>query len=166
MSYAGTMKTSARDEFEAWAGTYDRSLLNRFMFQPSYRMFLEELYAWRKDIDEPFDLLDIGCGYGYFLAACREKGYEVQGLDISDWAVRYATEKLRLPVAVGDLGNHALFQKEFDVITMWHFLEHTPDPHGALRSAKAWLKKDGLLVVEVPNYQGTDAQKRWQDWEG
>jgi 2-polyprenyl-3-methyl-5-hydroxy-6-metoxy-1,4-benzoquinol methylase len=111
-------------------------------------------------------LLDIGCGYGYFLAACREKGYDVQGLDISDWAVRYATDKLLLPVAVGDPGDHALFQKEFDVITMWHFLEHTPDPHGALRSAKAWLKKDGLLVAEVPNYEGTDARKRWHNWEG
>ena len=111
-------------------------------------------------------LLDIGCGYGYFLAACRERGYQVQGLDISDWAARYATEKLHLSVAVGDLGDHALLQQDFDVITMWHFLEHTPDPHGALRTAKTWLKKDGILVVEVPNYEGTDAQKRWQNWEG
>jgi 2-polyprenyl-3-methyl-5-hydroxy-6-metoxy-1,4-benzoquinol methylase len=111
-------------------------------------------------------LLDMGCGYGYFLAACREKGYEVEGLDISEWAVRYATEELGLSVALGGLGGNALFQEKFDIITMWHFLEHTPDPHAALRSAKGWLKKDGILVVEVPNYQGTDAQKRWQDWEG
>lgn len=111
-------------------------------------------------------LLDIGCGYGYFLAACRERGYQVQGIDVSEWAVKYATEKLHLPVVAGDLRDHALFQREFDVITMWHFLEHIPDPHSALNAAKKWLKRNGVLVVEVPNYEGTDAQKRWQDWEG
>jgi len=58
------MKTRARDEFEAWASTYDRSFLNRFLFMPSYRIFLEELWAWRSQLSEPFDLLDVGCGTG------------------------------------------------------------------------------------------------------
>jgi hypothetical protein len=42
---------------------------------------------------------------------------------------------------------------------MWHSLEHAPDPHTAIQNAKFWLKSDGILVVDVLNYEGTDAQE-------
>jgi 2-polyprenyl-3-methyl-5-hydroxy-6-metoxy-1,4-benzoquinol methylase len=54
----------------------------------------------------------------------------------------------------------------FDVITMWHFLEHVPDLHLVLRKAKKWLKNDGILVIDVPNCDSTDAQHDWEDWVG
>lgn len=112
-------------------------------------------------------LLDIGCGYGYFLDACRRQGYQVQGLDVSEWAAQYATEKLGLSIAVGKVGEVALPSESFDVVTMWHSLEHTQDPRAVLKTVKSWLKPDGILVVDVPNYKGTDAQKmghQWEDW--
>ncbi len=111
-------------------------------------------------------VLDIGCGFGYFLAACRECGYEVQGLDISAWASEYASEKLGIPVKTGDLKEVDLRPGTFDVITMWHFLEHNPDPLKALLIAGDWLKDKGILVVDVPNHEGTDAQRTWRDWIG
>ena len=111
-------------------------------------------------------LLDIGCGNGYFLALCRSKGYEVQGIDISEWAAKYATETLGLPVRVGQIDDVDLPQGYFDVITMWHSLEHTLNPHHAIEKAKGWLKRDGILVVEVPNYEGRDARSYWEDWIG
>lgn len=111
-------------------------------------------------------ILDVGCGNGYFLAACREKGYDVQGLDVSNLAVRYNTETLGISTILGDLENVELPAKCFDIITMWHFLEHAPDPRTAIEKAKSWLKADGILVVDVPNYQGTDARKRGENWEG
>jgi methylase of polypeptide subunit release factors len=46
-------------------------------------------------------LLDIGCGNGYFLALCHSRGYEVQGIDISEWAAKYAAEMIGLTVHVG-----------------------------------------------------------------
>jgi SAM-dependent methyltransferase len=111
-------------------------------------------------------VLDIGCGYGYFLAACREKGYQVHGLDFSDWAVRHARERLGLDITVGPMDQVDLAVQSFDVVAMWHCLEHTPDPAAALRQIRRWLKPDGLLVVDVPNRQGTDARKTWDDWVG
>jgi SAM-dependent methyltransferase len=111
-------------------------------------------------------ILDVGCGNGYFLAACRERGYEVQGLDVSEWAVQYATHRLGLPVAIGEMEKVEFERGSFDVITMWHFLEHTPNPIEALLKARTWMKEDGLLVVEVPNYGGTDARREWQNWVG
>jgi len=119
-----------------------------------------------KRIKKKGRVLDIGCGYGYFLAACREHGYDVQGLDVSGWAVQHAMDRLGLPVAVGDFNEAELPPGSFDVITMWHFLEHTSDPKQVILKAENWLKKGGILIVDVPNHEGTDALKTWSDWEG
>lgn len=119
-----------------------------------------------KSIKRSGTLLDIGCGYGYFLDACRRAGYQVHGLDVSDWAVRYAVETLGLAITTGKIGDIIFPPQSYDIITMWHSLEHTPDPQMVLQKAKSWLKPQGILVIDVPNYEGTDAQKLWQQWNG
>ena len=111
-------------------------------------------------------LLDIGCGYGYFLAACQKEGYQVNGSDVSEWAAQYAINILGLIVTIGEISTVTFRPHSFDIITMWHFLEHTPDPHLAVRKAKSWLKRDGILVVDVPNYEGTDARHIREKWDG
>ena len=70
-------------------------------------------------------ILDIGCGRGYFLLACRENGYDVAGIDISSDAAAYVKEELNIPVHTGEIGNIDIPDKTYDVITMWHSLEHT-----------------------------------------
>jgi 2-polyprenyl-3-methyl-5-hydroxy-6-metoxy-1,4-benzoquinol methylase len=111
-------------------------------------------------------VLDIGCGYGYFLAACREAGYDVHGLDFSESAVAHARKKLDLPITVGALTDANLSEQAFDVITLWHALEHMPDPQETIQKARMWLKPDGILAVDVPNYLGTDARKQGTNWNG
>lgn len=109
-------------------------------------------------------ILDIGCGRGYFLLACREQGYDVQGYDISEDGAAYVRETLGIPVRTGALEN-AFEDAAFDVITMWHSLEHTPNPAEYLEVAARWLRPDGVLVIDVPNYIGTDARLKWEAWE-
>ncbi|MBU2054832.1 MAG: class I SAM-dependent methyltransferase [Proteobacteria bacterium] len=111
-------------------------------------------------------ILDIGCGMGYFLLACRDTGYDVEGMDISDDSAVYVRGELGIPVVVGTIDGINYPLESFDVITMWHFLEHTPDPRPYLQKARRWLKRDGMLVVDVPNYAGTDARKTWALWKG
>jgi len=111
-------------------------------------------------------LLDIGCGMGYFLAVCRDWGYEVEGMDISADSVAYVRDNLKIPVAVGTVDGIDYPPASFDVITMWHFLEHAPDPQLYLQKTQKWLKPGGLLVVDVPNYTATDARYAWQKWKG
>jgi len=111
-------------------------------------------------------LLDIGCGNGYFLALCRSKAYKVQGIDISEWAATYAIETLGLPVHVGQIDEVELPGRHFDIITLWHSLEHTRDPRYTIERAKGWLKANGILVIEVPNYEGRDARSYGEDWIG
>ncbi|MFH1102646.1 MAG: class I SAM-dependent methyltransferase [Pseudomonadota bacterium] len=127
---------------------------------------LEHRHRFFKSKKRIGTLLDIGCGNGYFLALCRKKGYEVKGIDVSKWAVQYATSILKLNVRRGEITDISFPEGTFDVITMFHSLEHTRNPSEALSQIKTWLKPDGILVIEVPNYTGTDAQKEWNHWIG
>lgn len=111
-------------------------------------------------------VVDIGCGREYFLRACQIFGYNVEGVDISDDAASYITGELKIPVKVGSIDKIDFENASIDVITMWHFLEHTTNPREYLKKIREWLKPDGFLVVDVPNYEGTDAQKTWAEWQG
>lgn len=109
-------------------------------------------------------ILDIGCGRGYFLMACRERGFDVQGFDVSEEGAAYVRKILGIPVKTGML-EEAFEDSSFDVITMWHSLEHTSDPAKYLECAGRWLRPGGVLVIDVPNYTGTDARMKWGAWE-
>jgi len=111
-------------------------------------------------------ILDIGCGMGYFLYACRIYGYEVEGLDVSGDSASYVRSELKIPVSTGSIEEINFKDNSMDIITMWHSLEHTSDPRKYLKKAWNWLKSDGLLVVDVPNHEGTDAKKIWSRWNG
>lgn len=109
-------------------------------------------------------VLDIGCGRGYFLMACRERGFDVQGFDVSEDGATYVRQTLGIPVKTGILEG-AFEDGSFDVVTMWHSLEHTSDPEKYLELAGRWLSPGGVLVIDVPNYTGTDARMKWDAWE-
>lgn len=111
-------------------------------------------------------IVDIGCGMGYFLYAARQAGYDVAGVDISDHATSYVRDTLGITMRIGHVDTVEVPERSIDVATMWHFLEHTDDPRRCIEKVASWLKPDGLLVIDVPNYEGTDAQQTWQDWVG
>jgi len=111
-------------------------------------------------------ILDIGCGLGYFLYACRAVGYQVEGMDVSGDSASYVREELGIPVTTGVMDEVEFDEGSFDIITMWHALEHTPDPRVHMEKAWKWLKRDGLFIVDVPNHEGTDAVNMWDTWTG
>lgn len=111
-------------------------------------------------------ILDIGCGNGYFFAACRDKGYEVQGLDISEWASEFAVKRLGIPVITAEIDSVGIPSDSYDIISMWHFLEHTRNPRMTISKVLSWLKSDGILIIDVPNYESTDARINWEEWVG
>lgn len=113
-------------------------------------------------------LLDIGIGRGYFLHACQCAGYGAEGFDVSDDAAGFVRATMGIPVKSGPLNDRLFGAGSFDVVTMWHSLEHTGEPGRYLDAAWRWLKPDGILVVDVPNHEGTDARERreaWEDWD-
>jgi SAM-dependent methyltransferase len=111
-------------------------------------------------------VVDIGCGRGYFLAACRAHGYEVAGYDVSEDAASYVRSTLGIPVMTGEIREDLFPEGSAGVVTLWHALEHTRDPRVHLALAGKWLAADGCLVVEVPNHEGADASRKREQWEG
>lgn len=97
-------------------------------------------------------LLDIGSGPGLFLAAGRERGWEVMGVEPSERASRYSRDVLKLDVRSMFLTNEtAASLGQFDVVNLGEVLEHLPDPAGMLRLVHGLLAPGGMLVVLVPN---------------
>jgi 2-polyprenyl-3-methyl-5-hydroxy-6-metoxy-1,4-benzoquinol methylase len=112
-------------------------------------------------------LLDIGCSTGNFLYGMSLTGsWELYGLEPNPHAVDYIRTWYKFPVALGTLEDAHLPSSYFDVITMWHVLEHMPDPRNSLLTVKELLKPDGLLVVEVPNPESIDAKIFGSAWAG
>ncbi len=98
----------------------------------------------------PGRLLDVGCATGEFLGLARERGWEVQGTELSPYAVKVA-RAAGLPVTPGELWEAALPAEAFDVVTCWHVLEHVTDPRRVVREIRRTLRPGGVLVLATPN---------------
>jgi SAM-dependent methyltransferase len=101
----------------------------------------------------PGRLLDFGCGGGTFLKRMADHGWKVTGLDAAVGAVRRVQEELGLMALVGSLPHPDLRPCSFDVVTMWHSLEHVHRPLTILREAFKLLVPGGKLIVAAPNIE-------------
>jgi 2-polyprenyl-3-methyl-5-hydroxy-6-metoxy-1,4-benzoquinol methylase len=105
-------------------------------------------------------ILDIGAGSGDFLEYCKDHKYEVTGTEPNATARKIAKEKgIELYASIDDV-----LDKKFDVITMWHVLEHVPNLFECLEHLKTLLKEDGKLIVAVPNFKSYDAEYYQEFW--
>jgi SAM-dependent methyltransferase len=96
-------------------------------------------------------ILDVGCGEGLFLELAQQNGWRVYGTDVSAYATEFASKRLGQDLFCGEIGNAGFNAQSFDVITLWHVLEHTTSPMRTLQEVRNVLKPDGLLVLAVPN---------------
>ena len=108
-------------------------------------------------------ILDIGCGTGEFLNMFKLNNWKVSGIESNKNAREIARNKNGIEVR-DDKSYNQLEDKQFDVISMWHVLEHVYDTDFQLKQIKRLLKEDGLVVIAVPNSDSTDAQIYKQYW--
>jgi SAM-dependent methyltransferase len=109
-------------------------------------------------------ILDIGCGTGLFLKLAREVGHDVSGIELSESAAEYGRQVYSLPIQCATLESADLAEDSFDVVTMWHVLEHLPDPIAALAKVRRVLRPDGVVLFAVPNIASAEARvfgRRW-----
>lgn len=104
-------------------------------------------------------VLDVGCGRGHILACLKKRGWQVQGVELNEAAVRHARDVLGLEVTTGGFDAALFPENHFDVVIFWHVLEHVPDISEVLCGARRILKPSGLLVIAVPNIASWQA--RW-----
>ncbi len=96
-------------------------------------------------------LLDIGCGCGEFLYFAKKDGWEVYGTEISYFSLDYVSKTYGINIFIGNFEELPYSENFFDLITMWHVLEHLPDTKKTLTKISKIIKKDGLLVIAIPN---------------
>ena len=102
-------------------------------------------------------LLDIGCGTGDFLQTAQHSNWTVFGVEPNDKARSIANKKTNNNVF--NTNELSRFNKQsFDVITLWHVLEHLPNLEEQMSVFKKLLKPEGTLIIAVPNHKSYDAQ--------
>ncbi len=109
-------------------------------------------------------LLDIGCGPGFFLDEAKKQGWQVQGIDLSQWAADYAKKHFDIDVSRGSLTETPYADRSFDVIVMLDVIEHVTDPKETLQSARRLLKNDGVLYLSTPDidsFMSRALRARW-----
>lgn len=143
---------------------HSASMWARYMSAVYDRLFNRELRA----LPRSSRILDVGCGYGHFLALARQKGFEAYGIEPAGEAADYAEKENRLDIFRGDIKNAPYQDGYFDVITMWFVLEHLADPFSAIEKARRLLKEGGMFILCVPNMDFRGIMKPFggMDWLG
>lgn len=106
-------------------------------------------------------LLDVGCGTGYFLSECKKDNWKVTGIEPNDLARIQANQLLEDNVKqkLSDVSGHV-----YDVITLWHVLEHLPHLDHYISELKQMLHNSSTLIVAVPNYEAYEERKFGEHW--
>ena len=107
-------------------------------------------------------LLDIGCGTGKFLKIMKQSGWEINGVEVNNEARKLAENNTSSVI----LTQTQFFEsnQKYDVITLWHSLEHLYELNQYLKKITESLNDNGLLLIAVPNYQSFDAEHFKRDW--
>ena len=141
---------------------HDRDTTPEFSITDIYRKFEYQNrsrvdYLKKFGINKNWKILDYGCGYGFFIEMMKEEGFLLDGIEIS--ADKLKVCEMRMGDDFNRIRNINLLTKElprdlkakYDMVTMFHLLEHISQPELLLKKVKEMVKPGGYLVVEVPN---------------
>ena len=106
------------------------------------------------------NLLDIGAGTGDFLLTAKQNGWNTIGVKPSEKAKGIAIGKgIKFSNSTNELESNS-----FDVITMWHVLEHVPNLDLQIKELKRLIKPNGTIIIAVPNFKSYDAKYYGKFW--
>lgn len=168
--------TNPRPEGEALAAYYETddyvshteakdSLVNRLYLAVRQWALAQKEKHIKKSLGFRGKLLDFGAGTGAFLQYAEKKGWKVWGTEPDEGARQLAKEK---GVEIWAPEDDRLEGQNFDVITLWHVLEHLPDLQGDFARLKGLLQANGVLMIAVPNHESWDARiykDHWAAWD-
>ena len=140
-----------------------KGLINKvYHLVRSYQLYKKKEIIQKISNMKKGEILDIGCGTGDFLKHMASSGWHAYGVETDRGAKIIAEKKLGKKIEEKlDLLNR---ENKYDVISMWHVLEHVYDVEKYLKKVYKLLKDDGVLVVGVPNCASYDAKKYKGNW--
>ncbi|RIW18337.1 class I SAM-dependent methyltransferase [Algoriphagus lacus] len=140
--------------------------LTQWIYQKVRNYSITKKVKFIESLKKKGKLLDYGCGTGELLKAAKKRGWKVTGIEPSEKARNQANYKLEGKVreSIDDLGKDSTF----DVITLFHVLEHIHDLRKSTRKIINHLKSNGCLIIAVPNHESWDGKnygKYWAGWD-
>ncbi len=134
-------------------------------FDKLYNFIRNRSYQYKLKIFKRFhpsaqSVLDYGTATGEFLHFLKQKTFKVSGVEPNKKARERANHLLdgEVKVSLDEIAN------KVDIISLWHVLEHIPDPDGLIEKLKEKLQPNGMIVIAVPNFKSYDAQYYRQYW--
>jgi 2-polyprenyl-3-methyl-5-hydroxy-6-metoxy-1,4-benzoquinol methylase len=109
-------------------------------------------------------LFDVGAATGILLNLARTDGWQVDGVDASAWAARWAAERYGIPLRQGSFEDAAVPPQSCRAVTMVDFIEHTPTPRAAVAKAAATLAPGGVLCIVTPDIHSLAARLAGRRW--
>ena len=155
------------DEYIAHRKQRNWGLLGRFVERAMQRLDTNKVAIVRRyaGLHPGGEILDIGCGAGTFLNRVRARyGLRPAGVDFID--LRHLPGFEHIEFHCGLFYDLDVGRDRFDVISMWHFLEHDYDPKRSLAQARSALKPEGRLVIEVPRLDSLSFRLFRERWPG
>ncbi|MFC2149963.1 class I SAM-dependent methyltransferase [Calditrichota bacterium] len=151
-------------DYDPFLSLQKRKSMLTFLYQTARKIMLSRKTSLVRRLT-PLNsrVLDIGCGTGEFLARLAHD-YQVVGLETEPKAAEYARVKHGIEVISGMLEESALQPKQFSLITMWHVLEHVPDPQNVMKIISDLLEDGGHLILGLPNIGSLDAYLYRKYW--
>ena len=136
------------------------------LFEKTYQLVrkitIRTKYNLVSDFFKSGRILDIGCGTGDFLHKCNKKNWNTKGIEPSAVARKQAVENHNLDVEEStDLRK---LNGEFDIITMWHVLEHVTELNNTVSEIRKLLSADGKAIIAVPNLESFDSYYYKKFW--
>lgn len=127
--------------------------------------FVEKRFRTIHKYKTPGSILDIGCAMGFYLEYAQKYGWDVYGVEISQYAAEYASQLLQSSnIYNGKIEEFQFENEKFDVVTMWLVLEHMVNPVETILKIRKWLKSDGIIGIKVPNADGITFRTNLKKW--
>ena len=137
-----------------------KTFLDKVYQQVRSVMLKKKIELLEKHLPQKGKVLDLGAGTGDFLQTAKKNAWEIEGIEPNEKARKIAEEKqVFLKTESKSFAGSA-----FDVISMWHVLEHVPDLEKQLNELDRLLKKNGVLFIAVPNFKSYDAEHYQEFW--
>lgn len=140
--------------------------ITQWIYQIVRNYSISKKVQFLKQLKKKGSLLDYGCGTGEFLKIAKGKGWKVVGIEPNPKARKQANIKLQNKVK----GSIEEIKKEstFDIITLYHVLEHIHDLRKTIKRILVHLKSEGYIIIAIPNYESWDGKnygKYWAGWD-
>lgn len=132
-------------------------------YWPKRRVSANNFWKGAERYHKTGSLLEIGCGFGFFLNEAHLQGWSVTGVEIAEDEAGWGRDHFGFNI-VSTLNDNRLEKHQFDIVVLWDVIEHIPDVTTLLQQCDALLRPGGVLVIKTPNAEGLTLQPTWWSW--